>query len=469
VSAVEDIEKIKTKIINVGISFIFLSPKWIFPKDRPLEGGILLEYQNLSGLFRPSSLYYNQRMGKTSIPLFICLFFVPAILACQKAEKKSGATEPASQELRVEIPKLFSPEAPKSIKVKGVFVPSQQVKLKSEFGGRLEDLTVLRGQAISAGDILLRIVNEDLPQKLDRLRTELQVAEGRFEQSRRLALAEGSEVEREEEEEFSEVTVEEPDYEFPRRPESAFAQLASEISFTPVDAGGVWPEVDPRIIARANDPQDAGGIWPKYGEREMVTGRALSADQELPLLMASLPNPLEPSLPVTPRTVVTQVPTPLETPEPETTPAATEFSEAENRLSLDQAKVDLLRADLALAESEFSKRTLLSPIEGRVHDLAASDGSLVEAGDFLMEIYQVDPIEFRFDVSKDEVGLIEVGMKIKGSLLGSPDLHFEGEINFIGPELNEDNQTVAIRARVDNANYVFRVGMKGAAEVPLKK
>ncbi|HCU25143.1 MAG TPA: hypothetical protein DF383_09000, partial [Deltaproteobacteria bacterium] len=74
------------------------------------------------------------------------------------------------------------------------------------------------------------------------------------------------------------------------------------------------------------------------------------------------------------------------------------------------AKVDLIRAEIALKENEMERREITSPLNGKVHEVAASEGSQVKAGDFLMEIFQVNPIEFSFEVPKGQVGFLELGM-----------------------------------------------------------
>lgn len=360
------------------------------------------------------------------------------------------------------LTKVLSRSTPDLIKISGVFVPTRRVQIKSEFSGRLEDLSVVKGQTISTGNPLLRIADEELPLELDRLRAELLAAEAQLEQSRRLAREEPEE--RTVEEEVIEGQAEAPVEEIELEP--TFSRLASEIPFVPLDAGGIWPGIDPRIIARADDPQDAGGIWPSYdGEREMVNGERSLLTLEPPVLAISLPTPSSPEPLLAPRITLSQVPPRVETPRVMETLAAPESSEAENLLSLNQAKADVIRAEIAITENELARRTLSSPLDGKVHEVGASEGSQVEPGDFLIEIFQVDPIEFSFKVPKDQVEFLELDMKIKGRLSGSPGVSFEGEISFIGAELSDDKKTVEVRARVSNPDEVLNVGMEGTAEI----
>lgn len=331
----------------------------------------------------------------------------------------------------------------------------------------------MKGQVISTGSPLLRIGDEKLSLDLDRLRAELQVAEAQLEQSRRLATIEEP-VEEPVEEVVLEAEAEAPAYEFYPDQEPTFSQLASEIQFTSVDAGGIWPGIDPRIIETSENPQDAGGIWPSYGDREMVNGEGSFSAMEPATLAAFLPSPSSTESTFVPGGSLNQPPllvataqmiTPPVTQPVTETQAVSEFSEAESRLSLDQARVEVIRAEIAMVENELASRTLSSPFDGRIREVATSEGAQVKPGDLLVEIIQVDPIEFSFPIPKEQVDLLELGMEIKGRLSNLSGLPFEGEISFIGAELNADKTSVEIRAQVDNPDDVFKVGVEGSAEI----
>ncbi len=408
-------------------------------------------------------------MGQHSLFLLSCLVLIPLMVACQKMEPESESSDTRHLHLKVGSVERSFDETPEKIKINGVFVPSQQIQIKSEFDGSVADLSVAKGQVISAGDFLLRLEDEQLPLELERLGTELQAALAQLEQTRLLASQELPEEETEEGEDVVEVAVPELFEETFGEPVPTFSQLASEIRFTPVDAGGVWPGIDPQRIAVANDPEDAGGIWPAYGPIETNTGAGFSAVPELSPVVADIPNPLFRSPVISPTNTFDTTLLPEEIPVETDTPAITEGSEIQSRLALEEARVDVIRAELALREREMARRSLSSPISGRIHEVAVTDGSGVEAGDYLMEIYQVDPIEFSFHVLKTQVEPLEVGMEIKGQLLEPPGLSFEGEITFIGAELTADESSVEIRAWVNNPNEVIKVGMKGSGEILVKK
>ncbi|HCU25719.1 MAG TPA: hypothetical protein DF383_11945, partial [Deltaproteobacteria bacterium] len=205
-------------------------------------------------------------MRKFFLRLLFCLILFPLGIACEKAGKNETASL-GEKGFGLEPAQGSSQE---DIIIKGVFTPTLRLKIKSEFSGRLENLSVSKGQIISVNSPLARIEDDNLPQELSDLRVQLQAAETQLEQNERLAPLEASEAE---EETALQIEAPRTRYEAPPYQEPTFSSLASEIRFTPVDAGGIWPGIDPRVIEAAeNDPQDAGGIWPSYGVREMVNG-----------------------------------------------------------------------------------------------------------------------------------------------------------------------------------------------------
>lgn len=399
-------------------------------------------------------------------------------MSCEASVKTSATPGKPAPSSATESPEAPNQNTKTLITVAGEFVPTRRIQIKSEFSGRVEDLNVAKGQLVGTENPLFRIESDPLAEKLEDQQAELQQAQAQLDLDRELLAAQGTEEEPEEEV-VAERPAEETLFPTPREMEPTFSELASEVRFTPVDAGGIWPGIAPEVIADSRDPQDAGGIWPSYGAREMVNGQPYSPVQETPVYPSYFPEatnlafatesnfPSEALPAPTPLAARTSIGAPLAVEEGEEEETTTGMGSPieESRLALDQAKVDRIRAEIAVTESELSRRTLYSPLEGRVHDLAVSDGSPVEPGDFLLEIYEVDPIEFSFNVPKHLVDSLELGMEIKGQVSENGRSSFEGYLSFIGAELNEDKETVEVRATVDNPQDTFKVGMKGFAEI----
>lgn len=416
-------------------------------------------------------------MGKISHFAGLSLIILPLLFACSKKESTSGMLGEDNTKLRQESTANRPEEGSKGVFVQGELVPTKELTLRTEFSGQVQELAVDKGSLIEAGEPILRIEDPDLPEDISRLRSELELAENQLALTQ--GLAEGAEIREaqleeleEEEAELAERDELEPAAE---EPPLTFAQLASEIDFTPVEAGGIWPEIDPRIIANARDAQDAGGIWPAYAIESEFAGAGFVAPGVAPRVVASFsdPNSINQVLTDQPRAslpISVSLEEPLEEEDLEAEEENTEETSPGTpaRLALDLARVNLIQTEISLLENELTQRTILAPLAGRVADLAVEEDSEVEAGDFLMEINQINPITFRFSVPKEDVKNLQLGMVVQGQLSDDPTQNFEGIVSYIAPELNEDQETVEVRAQVDNPTGFFQVGMKAGGQLLLK-
>ncbi|HKY61929.1 MAG TPA: efflux RND transporter periplasmic adaptor subunit [bacterium] len=405
-------------------------------------------------------------MSKFPPGLLVCLLLLPLTLGCERSARRSEGPGSGSLDFTSQVGEAPARRGPDFLKINGVFVPTRRIKIKSEFSGRVENLTVAKGTLVARQNPLFRIEDDQLFDQLAFLRSQLQSAEMQLERIGALANFEGP-VEEIQEESMVEVEAEAPIEEVVAYREPTFTRLASEVEFTSADAGGIWPAVDPRVIARSHDAPDAGGIWPSYGVREMVNGEGPLSDWSAYFAAASVPMPASSTEFTRVQYEILTQPRRVELPSEAAVPAMPVASDAESRLALYQAQVDLMRATIAAMENELVRREVSSPLDGRIQEVVVSEGSEVQAGDFLVEIYQVNPIEFSFQIPKDQVDFLELGMKVKGQLSDPPILAFEGEISYIGAELNADNETVEVRARIDNADDALKVGSKGSAEIDL--
>ncbi len=380
-------------------------------------------------------------MRKLVLPLLVTLGFALLGSSCDGVGKKKGVPSPSDKVFTVGLAKVQTREIPDVIEIKGVFTPIQRMQVKSEFSGRVQTLSVIEGQSIVTGDALLKIEDEKLPLLLDRQRAELREAEAQQELDTRLASAGAAPGEDGDEEENN---VEESPGETP----------------APRTPGVVEPEEPPvpqlpeAAVPLPLAPQDAGGTAPEYGaEREMVTGEEDLVGEER-RSMAGIRSRMRANRTLARRTAAARPTAPLENPEV-----------TESRLSLDQARVDRLKADIAITERQLAGSTLSSPNDGFVNKVAITEGGLVKPDDLLVEIVQVDPIELVLKMPKDQIDKLEKSLEVKVNVPDLPGQSFKGEISFIGAELDADKKSVEVRVRVANPNLKIKVGMEGIAEI----
>lgn len=400
------------------------------------------------------------------------LFFTLFAASCERVKKNETAPGPSAQDLFLGKTGAPSTEGPGLIKAQGVFVPTQRVLIKSEFAGRIQELSVKEGQLIAKGDPLLKFDEEELPQVLENQRAQLRAAEDELESNTLWAREVASEESAPEMEETENAQAG-MSTQAPQEYEPAPSRVPPSGYWVPVpglpeDAGGVWPRTGRNYAAMSlpQDPRDAGGIWPAYGRREM-------SPREESYPAARMGNLAQVNRSRVRPPAVTPISPPVEEEitETEEFPAsqAQNAWETESLLSLDRARVDRIRAEVAITERQLARRSLFSPIGGRVEKVDVKEDGQVDPEAPLVEIIRVDPLDLILKIPKKQVVKLEKGQEVSVRLANQPQELFDGEISFIGAQLDADRERVEVRVRVANPDFQIKPGMEGIAEIPLEK
>ncbi len=355
-------------------------------------------------------------MKKTPLLLILLLLasFPPA---CGKMGKRKSIPGPSDKVFSVNVARVVERNVPDTLEIKGVFAPAQKVEIKSEFSGKVQALSVVEGQTVASGDVLLKIEDEKLQWVLDRQRAELREAEAQLELDTRVGGVAGGE----EGEEVTEVVEEAP--------------VEPNAGITPPEENVENPEAVPgeEVVALATPGvEEEGPLAERRRLRELRRAARLNARRQ---------------------TVVTP-----------TRPAVAP-EQNESRVSLDQAKIDRIKAEIAFTEKQMAGSTVISPMDGFVSKVAVAEGSTVKPEDLLVTIVQVDPIDLVLKVPKDQIEKIEKNMEVKATSPDLPNLSFQGEISFIGAELDADRKALELRVRVGNSAFRIKIGMEGVAEL----
>lgn len=336
--------------------------------------------------------------------------------SCGKDGKKKSVPGPNDKVFTVGVSTVNQKDIPDSIEVTGIFVPLQTLEVKSDFSGKVQTLSVVEGQDILAGDVLLKIEDERLPWVLDRQRAELREAEAQMELDTQTGDAGGD--------------------------EDALEELEEEEEGEEEGEGG---EEEPEEEEQAEEEEE---------EEELEPGETPSPQQRLALLRRRAARA---------RRMAAQRRNQRQR---ETQPARPVVNEevSRSRQELNQARVERIRAEVAETEKQIQGSTLISPMDGFVNRVKISEGTLIQPTDFLMSIVTVDPIDLSVNVSKGKIGQVDKKTQVKVIV---PDLKksYPGEISFIGAELQPNQKSVEVRVRVENPGLKIKGGMEGVANM----
>ncbi|MBI2336450.1 MAG: efflux RND transporter periplasmic adaptor subunit [Deltaproteobacteria bacterium] len=141
--------------------------------------------------------------------------------------------------------------------------------------------------------------------------------------------------------------------------------------------------------------------------------------------------------------------------------------EPESKSGLQQAKIDRLRAEIALNERMLTEGTIVATVGGLITKKYVSEGSLVQADTVLFEIVDVDPILLSVFVPQKLIQQLNQNTPVKVIDKNDPGQLLNGEVAYISAEFNIDKKGLEIRVRVPNPNDKLKVNLEGTARLAL--
>lgn len=127
----------------------------------------------------------------------------------------------------------------------------------------------------------------------------------------------------------------------------------------------------------------------------------------------------------------------------------------------DQAKSD---SDVKKAEADFIKAQLAETVipaafDGVMGERKVSIGQFVEQGTTLTYLISQDPIKAEFRIPERYLGQLKEGQAVQMTVAAYPEEIFEGNVYFIDPQVEEQNRTALIKAKLANPEGKLRQGM----------
>lgn len=135
------------------------------------------------------------------------------------------------------------------------------------------------------------------------------------------------------------------------------------------------------------------------------------------------------------------------------------------------ARLDVAKAELALAELRLSKATIRSPIDGvvlyRNVDVGQTFTTSLEAPTLFVIAGDLGQMELQVDIDEADVGKVEPGQKASFTVEAFPDKRFPAEIESIryASEINSSVVTYKAVLLVDNSERLLRQGMTATADI----
>jgi membrane fusion protein (multidrug efflux system) len=131
--------------------------------------------------------------------------------------------------------------------------------------------------------------------------------------------------------------------------------------------------------------------------------------------------------------------------------ARADYDRARASLGVDQARV-------ASARAALSKMTLTAPFSGQVGLREVSVGEVVNAGQALVTLVRLDPIEVDFSLPENLLAQIRRGQRVRVEVDAYPGETFGGDVVAIDPTVDANSRSARLRASIANPDGRLRPG-----------
>jgi len=133
-----------------------------------------------------------------------------------------------------------------------------------------------------------------------------------------------------------------------------------------------------------------------------------------------------------------------------------------------KAKVDQAQANLRLAQDQVNYTTLKADADGAVTAVGADPGQVVNAGQMIVQISQLDAREAVFSVSERAVAILEPGLIVRVALQSDPSIAVDGSVREISPTADPVTGTYKVKVALTDPPDAMRLGAVVTGSVEMK-
>ena len=141
--------------------------------------------------------------------------------------------------------------------------------------------------------------------------------------------------------------------------------------------------------------------------------------------------------------------------------ARLELKQAEEELATNQLALKAAENEVVIAEHKVEMHRVRAPIGGVVVEVKRQRGESVKPGDPVIRILSTSRLRAEGFVRSDDLKekLEDRAVQVTAAIPGHGDMHFDGKVVFVSPEINAVNGQVRFWAEVENRDGWLRPGM----------
>ena len=129
------------------------------------------------------------------------------------------------------------------------------------------------------------------------------------------------------------------------------------------------------------------------------------------------------------------------------------------RLDETRARYQDLNAQIAGQQARIDKKTIRAPFAGQLGITQVDLGQYLQAGQPLVSLQDLTPIDVNFSLPEQTLPQVEVGQTVQVRVDAYPDTRFQGEVTAIDPRISESTRNYTVQATLPNDDRRLRPGM----------
>lgn len=134
-------------------------------------------------------------------------------------------------------------------------------------------------------------------------------------------------------------------------------------------------------------------------------------------------------------------------------------TESQSRFDETRMALDAAEARVAELEARLSDLRIRAPFAGVLGLRDVSPGTLVQPGDTITTLDDIDRIKLEFSVPETFLAMLEPGLTLQTQSAAYPGRIFEGRVTAIDSRIDPETRAVRVRAEIDNTDHAIRPGM----------
>ncbi|MEM9103842.1 MAG: efflux RND transporter periplasmic adaptor subunit, partial [Pseudomonadota bacterium] len=124
-----------------------------------------------------------------------------------------------------------------------------------------------------------------------------------------------------------------------------------------------------------------------------------------------------------------------------------------------QSLIDTALARIEEVKATLNDRIIRAPFSGVLGFREISVGALLQPGDVITTLDDIDVLKVDFDVPEVYLGRLNVGKEIVAHAKAFPNIDFKGRITVIGSRANPSTRSITMRAIIENPQKLLKPGM----------